>query len=96
MGWWSDFWKDPLTFEPNCGDEAIFCARIFRHNGYDVRIAHGIRSGAPHVQAQAMVDGVWEFLRKGKYEVYVGRIDNDFEFKRVYDLEYFWLMWENG
>ena len=65
-----------LAFHARCLDNAILQAQTFKDNGYEVRIAYGkTPNGTAHVQAQAKINGKWEWLVNDSL-IIVGRKDN--------------------
>ena len=65
-----------LAFYARCLDTAIYQAQTFEDKGYEVRIAYGrVPNGKPHVQAQAKINGEWEWLQNNTL-IMVGRKDN--------------------
>ena len=62
-----------IGFHARCLDTAIYQAQTFKNQGYEVRIVYGkTLNGIAHVQAQAKVDGEWEWLESATL-IMVGR-----------------------
>ena len=84
MAWWK-FWEAPISIEGVCKHQTTYAAYAFAEK-YPVRIAIGIRAiyGKPglHVQAQAQIDGKWEWLNIRYPFVQVGVQDSSFEILR--------------
>ncbi|MDY6857233.1 MAG: hypothetical protein SWO11_21530 [Thermodesulfobacteriota bacterium] len=98
MSWWHYLFPKRTTMDHLCGHEAIYCARVARHNGYDQRVWLGSVKGEKdnHAQAQAKINGVWEWLEMYGKDVIVGEMDRDFKPTREYSLENFWFLWVTG
>ncbi|MDY7034557.1 MAG: hypothetical protein SV375_00115 [Thermodesulfobacteriota bacterium] len=96
--WWRHFFPERITLPHLCGHEAIYCAGTARDNGHGNRIWVGPVEGEEkdHAQAQAKINGVWEWLEMEGREVVVGEIDRGFAPSRKYALENFWVFWRAG
>ena len=81
-----------------CGHEAIYCARTARYNGHEQRIWLGPVEGEEeeHTQAQAKINGAWEWLKMDGKNVIIGEVDRGFNPTREYSLENFWFLWVTG
>ena len=96
MGFWHYFFPKRITLPHLCGHEALYCARIARYNGFDQHIWTGKRNGAEHAQAQAEIDGLWEWLVMDGEEVIIGERDKDFMPDKKHRTENFWFLWTSG
>jgi hypothetical protein len=64
------------TVEPVCSHKAIYQAISFQDlTGAPVRIAVGPSNKGDHAQAQAKVDGKWEWLEGNDFSVSTGYMD---------------------
>jgi hypothetical protein len=64
------------TVEPSCRHLALYQAITFRDlTGAPVRIAIGPSDEGLHAQAQAKVEGEWEWLEQGRFGVGTGHKD---------------------
>ena len=78
--------------EPVCRHKAVYQAISFHDlTGHPVRIAVGPSDIGTHAQAQAQVDGKWEWLEQGEFGVGTGYKDTvpGFEPNRYESLEEF-------
>ena len=88
------------TFRSKCAAKALYAAMTIglqEDPKIPVRIAYGTTSnpGTTHVQAQAFIDGKWEFLKIiGPDEVGIGKKYKSFTIKRYVSVETFskWLI----
>ena len=68
-----------------CRHEALIASVIYEESGYETRIMYGkMPDGEYHVQAQAKINGQWEWLSTRTIVVYVDDQD-DFEPKKEYN-----------
>lgn len=89
------------TFRSKCAARAIYAAvtiGLQKDSKIPVRIAYGKTSnpGTTHVQAQAFIEGKWEFLKIiGPNKIGIGKKYKSFNIKRYVSVETFskWLIY---
>lgn len=66
------------TMYPVCRHKAMLAAIVAAESGHHVRIASGItKSGGHHAQAEALIDGEWQWLCVGRmWDVYTCEQDH--------------------
>jgi hypothetical protein len=50
-----------MYWEPNCGDRAVYVASVVSKH-YPVRLVPGTLNKEGHVEAQAKIDGEWQYI----------------------------------
>lgn len=71
---------DRNYWEPNCGGYSIFQAQTMIRNGYQARIAITPTDDPKiyHAQAQAFVNGKWEWLASDPALVWIGEKESEY------------------
>lgn len=77
MNWFSRIFNTN-SIKGICRHSATYAAVVYGER-YPVRICGGTRYGYAHSQAQAEIDGEWEWLQVSFPTVYVGSKDRWFE-----------------
>lgn len=67
-------------WSPNCGSYSIYQAHVMTIRGYDTRIAitPTEKPGIYHAQAQALINGKWEWLKSDYAPVIVGEKESTY------------------
>lgn len=67
-------------WSPNCGSMSIYQAHVMTIRGHETRIAITPTEtpGIYHAQAQALVNGKWEWLESDYAQVWIGEKESGF------------------
>ena len=67
-------------WSPNCGSLSIYQAHVMTIRGYETRIAitPTEKPGIYHAQAQARVNGEWQWLSSDHAQVWVGEKESEY------------------